>query len=150
MIKLQLHPTDRMLDQFSWVALVAFPAMGWYLSYRYGLPVHWAWTLAAIGVATFVVQALLVPFFDNTFGRLLQTLVPKLVFRVLSLATIPIGFVVSHVLIAAIYYLVFTPMSLFFWLSGRDAMQRKFDRKATSYWTVRGPQKPAATYFKQY
>lgn len=150
MIKLQLQPTDRMLDQFSWVALVAFPALGWYLAHRYGLPVQWAWILAGIGFATFVVQVVLVPFLENALGRLLQTLVPKLVFQVLSLVTIPIGFVVSHVLIAAIYYLVFTPIGLIFKLIGRDAMQRKLDPKAASYWTVRGPQRPAASYFKQY
>ena len=150
MIKLQLQPTDRMLDQFSWVALFMFPAIGWYLAYRYGLPLAWAWTLAGIGFATFFVQVVLLSFLEGAAARLLQALVPKLVFQVLSIVTIPIGFVVSHVLIAAIYYLVFTPMGLFFKLVGRDAMHRKLDPKAASYWHVRGPQRPAASYFKQY
>jgi hypothetical protein len=58
--------------------------------------------------------------------------------------------VLSQVLMAVIFYLVFTPIGLCFRLAGRDAMGRKFDPKKTSYWHDRGPARSPASYFKLY
>ncbi len=65
-------------------------------------------------------------------------------------AAFPIGFVVSHVILAAIFYLVFTPIGLLMRLVGYDPMHRRFDRGATSYWTEHDPHKDPARYFRQF
>ena len=46
-------------------------------------------------------------------------------FRLAMAVAMPIGWVVSHVLMAAIFYLVITPVGLFFRIIGRDAMARR-------------------------
>lgn len=73
----------------------------------------------------------------------------RLVYIALSYATYPIGFVVSHVVLAIIYYLVFTPIGLIMRRLRYDPLTRRFDAKATSYWQVRTNPKPTASYFRQ-
>ncbi|REJ65498.1 MAG: hypothetical protein DWQ31_17855 [Planctomycetota bacterium] len=65
-------------------------------------------------------------------------------------AFMPIGWVVSHVLLAIIYYLLLTPIGLLMKVCGYDPMQRKFDRTAESYWIRRDTDRDKSTYFKQY
>jgi hypothetical protein len=73
----------------------------------------------------------------------------RLVYVALSYATYPIGFVVSHVVLAIIYYLVFTPIGLLMRLLRHDPLSRRFDAKAPSYWKPRPAQKPVSSYFRQ-
>ena len=78
---------------------------------------------------------------------------PRLVrwpFVVLSLITWPIGFVVSQLALAITYYLVFAPIALVFRLMGRDALHRKLDQRATTYWEPYNPNRGPARYFKQF
>ena len=69
---------------------------------------------------------------------------------VLSVAFVPIGFILSHVLLAGVYYLVLTPIALFFRITGRDMIGKKLDKNAKSYWIERSGDRPAASYFKLY
>ncbi len=62
----------------------------------------------------------------------------------------PIGWVISHVAMALIYYLVFTPIGLIMRLFGRDPMERRFDRGAETYWTPHQPGEEPARYFRQF
>lgn len=68
----------------------------------------------------------------------------------LSLATWPIGFLISHLALAVIYYLVFTPVALVFRFRGRDALKRKFDSQADSYWEAYNPDRGPARYLRQF
>ena len=63
-------------------------------------------------------------------------------------AAFPIGWTVSHLLLAAIYYLIVTPIALAVRLAGSDPLQRTFDQAAPTYWTRRKPS-DVARYFKQ-
>ena len=78
------------------------------------------------------------------------TIVSRLLYIVLSVAFIPIGFVLSHVLLAIVYYLVLTPIALVFRLIGRDVIGKKLDKNAKTYWVERSGDRPAASYFKLY
>lgn len=49
-------------------------------------------------------------------------------------AAFPIGWTVSHLLIALVYYLVLTPIGLLMRAAGYDPLQRRFDRTAATYW----------------
>jgi ABC-type uncharacterized transport system permease subunit len=69
---------------------------------------------------------------------------------VLTLITYPIGLVLSYVLMAFVFYVIFTPVGLWFRLIGRDPLHRKFDPNAESYWIPHGAPKSADRYFKQY
>jgi hypothetical protein len=50
--------------------------------------------------------------------------------------------VVSPVVLGAIFFLVFTPVSLLFRIIGRDALKRTYEPELTSYWVERTPPGP--------
>jgi hypothetical protein len=64
-------------------------------------------------------------------------------------AAYPIGWTVSHLLLGAIYYLVVTPIGLLLRMTGRDPLERAFDRSAPTYWTPHNPGSDVSRYFKQ-
>ena len=65
-------------------------------------------------------------------------------------AAFPIGWTVSHTLMAAVYYLVITPIGLIIRAAGRDPLLRRFDRSAPTYWVSRQSTGGARRYFRQY
>jgi len=65
-------------------------------------------------------------------------------------AAFPIGYVVSHGVLAAIYYLVFTPIGLLLRAMGKDPMTRTFDRTSRSYWVEHDPHKDQRRYVRQF
>lgn len=65
-------------------------------------------------------------------------------------ATFPIGWIVSHVIIAVVYYFVICPISFLLRFSKRELLQRSFDCAVTSYWIRRPQPKDIRRYFKQF
>jgi hypothetical protein len=136
MHKLNLNPSDKTLREFAEfgtfiMGLIAAP---WML-YRGN-------TTAAIVLWAAAVIL-----------RVLAFVSPRWVkwpFIALSVVTWPIGFVVSHLALAIIYYLVFTPVALVFRLMGRDALQRKLDPQANSYWEAYNPDRGRERYLRQF
>jgi hypothetical protein len=63
--------------------------------------------------------------------------------------TFPLGWLISHVFLALVYYGVFTPIGMIQRLLGRDAMRRRPDPSATSFWTERATEREPKSYFKQ-
>jgi len=47
------------------------------------------------------------------------------------------GFFMTHLILALMYYLVFTPMALVMRALGKDPLRLKHDRNAKSYWLKR-------------
>ena len=72
------------------------------------------------------------------------------VFGAAMIVAFPIGWVVSNILLALIYYGVFTPMALAFRLIGRDALRRRKTPHAESYWETRPQATSASRYFQQF
>src|SRR5690606_37879755 len=72
------------------------------------------------------------------------------VYYAFTIVAFPIGWVVSHVLLAVVFYGVFTPIGLVMRLLGRDPMRRKFDSNAESYWAPHPPRKSLEDYFRQF
>jgi hypothetical protein len=62
----------------------------------------------------------------------------------------PIGWTMTNLILAIVYYLVLTPVALLMRLMGRDPMQRKLDPSATTYWIERQPPSDMKQYFKQF
>ena len=62
---------------------------------------------------------------------------------------LPIGWTVSHVLMLAVFYLLFTPTGMVMKLIGRDALKRSIDRSAETYFVKHEPV-ATARYFKQF
>lgn len=66
------------------------------------------------------------------------------------LAVYPIGWVVSHAVLAVIFYLFFTPLGVIMRWCGRDPLALRFDRSAPSYWVERRADAAVERYFRQF
>lgn len=144
-IPLQLSPSARHLRWFGLIGLVALPilaAMAWHRCGPFaGLPEGTAgpvtWALAATAAWCGLGAA--------TWPLLLRPL-----YVLLTVAFYPVGFVVFHFLMAVVFYLVLTPVGLLFKVIGRDALHRRFDPSAASYWIRRRPPRDVRRYFRQF
>jgi len=66
------------------------------------------------------------------------------------LAAVPIGWTLSHLVLAAVYYVVLTPIGLIMRASGKDPMHRGFDREARTYWIERKRRDDPTRHFRQF
>ena len=60
-----------------------------------------------------------------------------------------LSMIVSPIVLGVIYLVLFVPVGLFFRLTGRDALNRKFDKARASYWIDRAPPGPDGKSFPQ-
>jgi Saxitoxin biosynthesis operon protein SxtJ len=135
-IDLNFNPTKKELRTFGLCALAFLALVGWVVFRRSGsIPLGAA--VAGVGIVT-AALALMAP----------KSLRP--VWIVLMVVNYPIGWVVTHVVVAVIFYLVVTPVGVIMRLSGRDPMERAFDRAAKSYWKPRRSDPGSDRYFRQY
>ncbi|MDB5384486.1 MAG: hypothetical protein JWM11_132 [Planctomycetaceae bacterium] len=130
-------PSEKDLRQFAaiWFPLACL-ALGW---------LAWRWTGSLTVVAIPVV-----------FGCILAPIaycipaVARGLFVGWMTVAFPIGWTISHLLMAFIYFLLITPMGLVMRLFGRDSMGRRFDETKESYWVPHQPPKDNQQYFRQY
>ena len=137
MIKLELNPPREQLSQFGWFSLFGFPAIGGVMWWKFGVPETVFWVLLSVGVSVFAAS--------RVDPRLVRP-----VFVGLMLIAVPIGVVISFVLIAAIYYLMVTPFGILFRAFGKDPLDKRPDPTLPTYWHERGKPRPAASYLRLY
>ncbi len=113
MIELNLNPSKRDLRIFSLAALVFLAFVGW---------VVWRKSGSATAGGTVVAVGVLLATLGLSVPRAVRP-----VFIALMIINYPIGWVVTHVVMALIFYLVVTPLGVIMRLSGRDPMERRFD-----------------------
>ena len=65
-------------------------------------------------------------------------------------AALPIGWVISHVLMGLIFYVVFLLVGLGMRLCRYDPMRRRFDPGASTYWVEHRPGGNPDRYFRQF
>lgn len=136
MIDLNLNPSKKDLRIFS-LAMLAFLAfVGWVVWHKTGSAAAGA-GVAALGIA-FALLGLAAP----------RAVRP--VFVVLMVINYPIGWVVTHVVMALIFYVVVTPLGVIMRLCGRDPMERRFDPSTKSYWKPRRTETDSSRYFRQF
>ena len=122
-VQINTNPTRRELNQFGfiWLGFLAFFGLVAIFKFDSPLVARWLWVAAVV----VPIVGWLVPVFM------------RLVFLGMSYLAWPIGFVVSHVVLAIVYYLVLTPIGLLTRIFGYDSMKREFDPEAKSYWIER-------------
>jgi hypothetical protein len=103
------------------------------------------WRLEALGAA----QALWS--IGGVFALVYYTVRPlrRPLYNVWMGLTRPIGWAVSHLVLAVVFYALITPIGSVMRLFGRDALERRFDPAAQSYWAARDPGDDTARYFRQ-
>lgn len=62
----------------------------------------------------------------------------------------PVGWSVSHLAMASLYYVVLTPIGLVLRLLGHDLLKLDFGRGAASYWERRRPVRDVRRYFEPF
>ena len=84
------------------------------------------------------------------FGAILPRALKWIYIAWMSVAFV-LGFVMAHVILAVLFYLVITPIGLLAKLAGKDFRSLKLDRAAKSYWSPREKKpKSAADYERQF
>ena len=127
-------PSRRHLRQFGFGMLVALPVLGWL--WAGNNPVAWGWTVGG------GVTGAAIGWFRPHWLRPL--------FLGLSLVTLPIGWLVSELLLLAVFGCLVWPIGCVRRLLAGDPLQRTPDRNAETYWQPK-PQPPdAASYFRQF
>ena len=138
LIAIDWKPSPSKLREFAVVWLVAFSLIAALLAWKIGcfsgagswrLPVF-LWALAMLVGLT---------------GILLPSTVKPVYIAWMGIA-FPIGWLLSHVLLALIYYGLFTGIAVAFRILRRDSLMLKFDQAAVTYWEKH----EAATSSKRY
>jgi hypothetical protein len=137
LIEIEWHPTGRQLHVFGVSGFLASVVAAIVLHFVWGVAVLWAGVALAAGAVIFLCS-------------LISPAVTRILYIGLTLVAMPIGFVVSFILLAAFYFLLLTPVALVFKLIGRDALCRRFDRAAESYWVPHKPNEDMERYLHQF
>ena len=135
LIRINRSPSRRQLNVFGIIWLAFFSLIGW-MVFQHGQP-----RLARV----LWIVALSLPIVGWVFPAFMRWLYVGMAY-----AALPIGLVVSHVILAAVYYLLVTPLGWAKRLVGYDPMERKFDDPAPTYWVPRDSRIGIERYFRQF
>ena len=136
MIDVNWKPGKRELRQFAAMWIVFFGLIGAVAFYRGGwdgTASSWWLATAIVGLPGLAIPGLLRP-----------------VYLLWMLLAFPIGWTISHLSLAAIFYLIITPIGLVMRLFGHDPMERKFEPDAATYWIEHRTGDNPSTYFRQF
>lgn len=133
---LPLRPNDRLLRQFAVLWTVFFLGVA---AWQYGF--HDRTTLAGCVAAA----ALVVGLPGMAYPAWVRP-----IFVGWTIATFPIGWVVSHLVLGTFFYGLMTPVALFFRLIGRDELKLRAPAGATTYWTRKPKVSDPGRYFQQF
>lgn len=137
LLKVNWHPTHKELRSFGTIALIATVLISVLLYAIKGLGPRWILPISALGLIIFVASRISIK-------------LTRIIYLGLTMLTLPIGFAISFVLLAAFYYIVITPIGLVFRLVRRDPLCRRFDNITKSYWLRRKPAETIDRYFRQF
>ena len=129
-------PSPRTLRQFAilWMLFVA------------GLAA-WQGSLANRASPAFLLAALAI---GLGLAGLAKPALIRPIFVAWMIAAFPIGWIVSRVLLACLFYGVFLPVGWCFRLRGRDVLNRRHDPGKDTYWSRKTYATDLASYFRQF
>lgn len=137
LVSLNLNPSEKQLKNFGLVALIMFNLIGLVLLWLDKISGQVYLIFAIAGVLTYVL------------GRISTKLI-KPIFLAMIMLTFPIGWFFSHLMMALFYYGIITTVGMIFRLINRDALCRKCDPNADTYWIPCKNKRTAKDYFRQF
>ncbi len=145
LIQLDFRPDARQLRQFGLIAFVVLDLLAAIVYFRgtlFGIEV--GASARPLAAALFTVGAV---------SALFSFLWPRgnrPLFVALSVVAFPIGFVVSHIVLAVLFFGILTPVGLALRLLGRDLLDRGFESEKKSYWVDLPQSVQKRDYFRQF
>ena len=136
MIRMERHPSRNQLMVFG---------LSWLVFFCFWGTVSWWENGMTWKAAVFLSLALVIP----ASGLILPGIL-RIVFLMAAYLTLPIGMVVSSVILMLIYFLILAPIGIVMRMAGYDPMRRDFDPDAGTYWVPRDPVTDRERYFKQF
>ncbi|HUQ68831.1 MAG TPA: SxtJ family membrane protein, partial [Planctomycetaceae bacterium] len=136
LVTIPWHPSRKDLRIFAVLQLVFFTIIAFFVGRRihaYGFPAAIMMVSAAVAAVGLLRPAWIRPVYIGWM-----------------LAVFPIGWVVSHVVLAIAYFGVVTPIGWLLRWRGYDPLDRRFDATASSYWKPRPPSPDVQRYFRQF
>jgi hypothetical protein len=130
----ELSPGE--LRLFGILQLVFLGLIGGMVLHRTG-----SWTLATV---VWTVALLL-----SAFYYAMPT-AQHMVFQTWIALVYPIGWIVSHVLLVMLFYVVITPIGWLLRLCHYDGLQKELDRSTRTYWTSHSTIEDTKRYFQQF
>lgn len=129
------NPTPRVLRQFAAAWLTFF--------LLFSADEIWRRGNASAGLALAVVSLV------GVVG-LIRPASVSLLFIAASAIAFPIGWLMSQIVLAIIFFAVLTPMAFLQRARGRDALGLKRKPEQSSFWSARGPRSGPERYLKQF
>ncbi len=145
MVQIDWRPDTKQLRRFGLIAFAVFGLLGGVIRWKGGLPA------VSFGETAPVVASVL--WGVGILSAILSLVAPRanlFLYRLLVVVTYPIGFVVSFVLMALVFYGIITPVGLIFRVLRRDPLNRRFDGNTGSYWVPHHQVEELERYFKQF
>ena len=137
LVEINWYPKRKELRNFGIIALIASVIISLLLCLLKVLGIQWSLIICGIGIAIFL-------------SSIISEKLTRIIYIGLILSTLPVGWMVSFILLAIFYFLLLTPLGLVFRLVGRDPLRRKFDSATNSYWLTRHPPDSLDRYFHQF
>jgi hypothetical protein len=137
LMEVEWHPRGRQLRVFGVSGLAASILAALVLHFVWGLAAPWMLVVVAAGAAIFACS-------------LISPVATRVLYVGLTLVAMPIGIVVSFILLAAFYFLLLTPLAIVFRLIGRDSLCRRYEPDAESYWVDHKQNESMERYLHQF
>ena len=128
-------PPQKMLRQFAGLFLVVFLGLAGWRAWR-GQADQWAACAGGAG---------------DRRGRLglVRPSAVRYIYTAWMIVAFPIGWTISRVALAIVFYAVITPVALFFKVTGRDELRLRRDEARASYWKPKPGPENVREYFRQ-
>jgi hypothetical protein len=139
LMTVEWNPSNRQLRQFGVIGALVCGLLAWKLTDSLPASERSVWLGCALGGG--VVVALI----GWIWPRVLRW-----PFIALVLLTLPIGLVMSEIVVLGLFYLVVTPMGLVLRLFNRDILKRNWEPGVSSYWEPHPIAADPGRYFRQY
>ncbi len=129
------RPPARTLRQFAGVGAAVLTGLAVVQAAVYDRP----GLASGLGAAAVVVSVI----------GLLRPAALRPVFVGMMVASFPMNWLVTRLVLAALFYGVFTPLGVIFKLIGRDALTRRLRPDADTYWVPKPAADGVRSYFRQ-
>jgi len=145
LVEIDFNPSDRILRQFGLIAVGGFgllAACAYFETWMFAAGLGAARVPVATGLAAVGALSLV-------FG-LVYPRANRVIYVGTAVLAYPIGFVLSYVIMAVLFFGVIAPIGSILRGLGKTPLARTYDPKAASYWSKARAARDQQSYFRQF